>query len=184
MVPMVRRVFVVLPLGLLLAGCSGNNRAESRLASADAVSARTTGQDAARGIDRRVSSREDARPVPRSDGVLGYVAPPDPRYNITLDEIRECVRNDEAVIIDARGPADFERGHVRGAFNMPAGQKEAYMEQLNQIVTPDQLVIIYCNGPHCDSGDMVYEFLLPQGFTNMRVFKPGWEAIASVSDLR
>jgi hypothetical protein len=31
---------------------------------------------------------------------------------------------------------------------------------------------------------MVYEYLVPQGFTNMRVFKPGWEVLASIGDLR
>jgi hypothetical protein len=31
---------------------------------------------------------------------------------------------------------------------------------------------------------MVYEYLASQGFTNMRVFKPGWAAIALAKDLR
>jgi rhodanese-related sulfurtransferase len=88
------------------------------------------------------------------------------------------------VIIDARGPADFALGHIRGALNMPAGQKEAYMAQISQSVAPDQFIVIYCNGPHCGSGDMVYDYLVPQGFSNMRVFKPGWEALASAKDLR
>ena len=185
MIHTVRGAFVALPLGLLLAaGCSGNNSAAFRPASAAGVSARTTNQGAARGIDHRVSSSGDARPAPRPDGLLGYVAPSDPRYAITLDEIRERVRNGEAVFIDARGPRDFASGHIRGALNMPAGQKEAYMVELSQSVERGQFIIIYCNGPHCDSSDMVYEYLAPKGFTNMRVFRPGWEAIDSVRDLR
>jgi len=31
---------------------------------------------------------------------------------------------------------------------------------------------------------MVYEYLVLRGFTNMRVFKPGWEELASASDIR
>lgn len=178
-----RRAFAALGLGLLLGGCSENNRAELRPGSADARFARTTGQGADRGIDRS-GSAQNAGSATRPDGVLGYVAPSDPHYDITLDEIREHVRNQTAMFIDARGPADFADSHVRGAFNMPAGRKEAYIGQLRQTVAPDQLIIIYCNGPHCDSGDMVYEYLASQGFTNMRVFKPGWAAIASARDLR
>jgi len=67
---------------------------------------------------------------------------------------------------------------------MPAGRIEAYMGQLTQSVAPGEFIIIYCNGPHCDSSDRVYEYLVPQGYTNMRVFKPGWAEIASASDLR
>ena len=126
MIQAIRCTFVALPLSLLLAGCSGNDRAEFRPASATALPARTTHAVANGGIDGRVSSG-GARPASRPAGVLGYVAPSDPRYGITLDEMRADVRNQTAVIIDARGPADFALGHVRGAFNMPAGQKEAYM---------------------------------------------------------
>jgi len=178
-----RRAFAALGLGLLLAACSENNRAEFRPASADARSARTTDQGTVGGIDRS-GAGQNAGPTPRSDGLLGYVAPSDPHYDITLDEIREHVRNQTAVFIDARGPADFAAAHVRGAFNMPAGRKESYVGQLRQRVAPGQLIIIYCNGPHCDSGDMLYEYLASQGFTNMRVFKPGWAGMASARDLR
>jgi len=178
----VRRAFVAFPLGLLLAGCSVNDRAEVRSASA-APSARTTGQGAVRGIGRHVSSRGDARPVPRPNEQVANVMAPDTRHDVTLDELRKRVRNNEAVIIDARGPVDFASGHVRGAFNMPAGEEEACMLQISQSVGADELIIIYCNGPRCNSSDRVYEYLVPKGFTNMQVFKPGWEAIASVSDL-
>jgi rhodanese-related sulfurtransferase len=146
--------------------------------------ARTSGSGAGHDTIGRASPRGNARTAPRSDALLGYVAPSDPRYAITLEEIRELVQNQSAVIIDARGSRDFALGHIRGAFNMPAGQAAAYMLQLSLVAMPNQLIIIYCNGPHCDSGDMVYEYLAPQGFTNMRVFKPGWEELASASDLR
>jgi len=183
MIHTIQRAFVALPLGMLLAGCSVNDRAEFRPTSAASPSTRTTGQGAARGNDHRAFGG-DASVTARPDESPASVMAPETRYDITLDQIRELVRNGEAVIIDARGPADFALGHVRGAFNMPAGQAEAYIGQLSQSVAPGQLIVIYCNGPHCDSGDMVYEYLVPQGFSNMRVFKPGWEAIASASDLR
>jgi rhodanese-related sulfurtransferase len=180
----VRRAFVAFPLGLLLAGCSVNDRAGFRPASAAAPSARTTRQGAVRGSDRHVSSRGDAQPAPRPNEQVADVMAPETRHDVTLDEIRKLVRNGDAVIIDARWPADFALGHVRGAFNMPAGEEDAYMVQLSQNVAPDEFIIIYCNGPRCNSSEMVYEYLVSQGFANMRVFKPGWAAIASARDLR
>jgi rhodanese-related sulfurtransferase len=179
----VRYVLVALPLGLMLVGCSRSNHADFRPASAAAPSASPTHQSAARHVDGTVSG-QNAKPATGREEVLGYVAPSDRLHDITLDEIRAHVRNQTAMFIDARGPLDFADGHIRGAFNMPAGRMQAYVEQLSQMATPDQLLIIYCNGPHCDSGDMVYEYLLSQGFTNMRVFKPGWAALASAKDLR
>lgn len=179
----VRCAFVAFPLGLLLAGCSGGHRAEFRRDATSSPSARTTGQAAARGIDRPVVERGTG-PTSRPDQLFGYTIAPDSRYDITLNEFREHVRNGTAVIIDARGSADFSRGHIRGAINMPAGNKEAHIGQIHQHAAPDQFIIIYCNGPNCDAGDMVYDYLASQGFTNMRVFKPGWETLSAASDLR
>jgi rhodanese-related sulfurtransferase len=176
------RTLVALSLGLLLAGCSAGHAADERSASQSSLPARTTGQAAARSIDRPVSAGGVGSSRP--DQLFGYSIAPEARHDITLGEIREHVRDNTAVFIDARGTAEFARGHVRGAFNMPAGHKEAYIEPIVQSVAPDQLIIIYCYGPHCDSGDMVYEYLASQGFTNMRVFKPGWETLRAASDLQ
>jgi hypothetical protein len=79
MIHTVRRAFIALPLGLLLAGCSGNDRTEFRSAPADGLSARTTGQGATHTIVRRVSSSGSALPALRPDELPGYVAPTDPR---------------------------------------------------------------------------------------------------------
>lgn len=176
-----RCAWVALLFGLLLAGCSGNESSESRRASADARSARTAGRSSAdRDHGRGASSESGTRP----DEVLGYVGQSGSPNDITLDEVQEYVRNHQAAVIDARSPSDFAMGHVRGALNMPVGQKEAYLAQIKSKVGPDELIIIYCNGPHCDSGDRVYEYLASQGYTNMRVFKPGWQALSSVKELR
>lgn len=179
MIHMVRCAYIVFALGLFVAGCGMNDRVEFRPASAAALSERTAGQGAEGGI---TPSRGDVRPAPRRNEQITVTAP-ETRYDITLDEIRKLVRNGNAVMIDARWPADFARGHVRGAFNMPDREVEAYMLQLSQNVAPDEFIVIYCNSARCNSSERVYAYLVSQGFTNMRVFKPGWEAIASASDL-
>jgi 3-mercaptopyruvate sulfurtransferase SseA len=56
---------------------------------------------------------------------------------------------------------------------------DAYLAKIRQNIAPDQLIIIYCVNRTCESSDMVYEFLETQGFTNMRVYTPGWQVLAS-----
>lgn len=94
------------------------------------------------------------------------------------------MRDQTAAFIDARGARDFERGHVRGAINVPPSQLNTSMESIRQNIAPNQLTIIYCAGLHCESSEMVYEYLDSQGYTNLRVFKPGWEALAEAKDLQ
>ncbi|MBX3394281.1 MAG: rhodanese-like domain-containing protein [Phycisphaerae bacterium] len=108
----------------------------------------------------------------------------DVRHDISLEEIRLHVQDMSAVLIDARSPEDFAKGHVRGAINFPAGRMDEYLPEVSRNVPPEQLVIIYCSGASCESGDMVYEYLKQLGYRNMRVYKPGWQLLASAKDLQ
>jgi rhodanese-related sulfurtransferase len=160
-------MIVVCGLGLLAGGCGQD---------------RGNGVSAMRGISGQ--SHGSASAASDSGILFGYVRPTDPRYDITLSEVETHVRNNSAVFIDSRGSADFMRGHIRGALNMPAGLKESYLPKLLESVSPDQFVILYCNGPYCDSSDRVFEYLAAQGFSNMKIFKPGWQALSSMKELR
>jgi rhodanese-related sulfurtransferase len=51
------------------------------------------------------------------------------------------------VLIDARGPALYAKGHVPGAINLPHGKIIA--SRLSQWPA-DTLFVTYCAGPHCN----------------------------------
>src|ERR1051325_10545949 len=136
MIQTMRYVLSILPLGLLLTGCAGTNRNEFGSAQSPSTSslvAADTAEPAPREANRR-PSKTKASPS---------------RYEITLDEIREHVRNNSAVIVDARSPEDFSHGHVRGAINVPSGDKEASIAKINNGVATQQIVIIYCASAQC-----------------------------------
>jgi rhodanese-related sulfurtransferase len=51
------------------------------------------------------------------------------------------------VLLDVRSPADYEKGHVRGAINLPHGKIiESKLSQFG----PNTLFVTYCSGPHCN----------------------------------
>ncbi|MBN3856397.1 rhodanese-like domain-containing protein [Paraburkholderia sp. Ac-20340] len=51
------------------------------------------------------------------------------------------------VLLDVRGPALFERGHVPGAVNLPHGK---IVESKLAAYPPETLFVTYCAGPHCN----------------------------------
>jgi len=171
----IRHALVALPLGLTFSGCAGPQRSESSFDRESRPSART-------------SARPVTMIVDRSDGPPVYV-PADSvaaktRHDITLDQVREHVRDNTALVIDARSPEHFERGHVRGAMNVPAGEVRSHLGRVQQVAASGQFIVIYCASPSCGAGDIVYEHLATQGYTNMRVFSPGWVTLASAKDLQ
>ncbi|HEY3246429.1 MAG TPA: rhodanese-like domain-containing protein [Phycisphaerae bacterium] len=135
-----------------------------------------SGERAPRTVAAR-NTHDSDRSLSRSDDHKG-------RYDISLDELRQHVQNQSAVIVDARAPHDFDRGHLRGAINVPSGKEEAYIGDLLRNADLSQPIIIYCNGPHCPAADTVYDHARSYGFTNMRVFKPGWDALSAMHDLQ
>jgi rhodanese-related sulfurtransferase len=51
------------------------------------------------------------------------------------------------VLLDVRSPDVYEKGHVRGAINLPHGKIiESKLSQFG----PDTLFVTYCAGPHCN----------------------------------
>lgn len=64
-------------------------------------------------------------------------------------DTHEALQSDDPgfVLLDVRGPALFEKGHVLGATNLPHGKIVA--SKLSEY-PKDTLFITYCAGPHCN----------------------------------
>lgn len=68
------------------------------------------------------------------------------------------------IIIDVREPAEFARGHVDGAINIPPADMMAGAKQLAD-VPKDTELILYCHSGARSNASMFY--LKQLGFTNL-----------------
>ena len=67
-------------------------------------------------------------------------------------DVHESLKNGrpDFVLLDVRGPALFQAGHVPGAMNLPHGR----INERNLSAYPaDTLFVVYCGGPHCNGAD-------------------------------
>jgi rhodanese-related sulfurtransferase len=92
---------------------------------------------------------------------------------ITLQETEDLWRSGAAAVLDARAAVFYERGHVPGARNVPAG--EGLPEELAGVAR-DRTVLVYCEGGDCQSSLALARRLHDDGFKDIRVFSGGWEA--------
>jgi rhodanese-related sulfurtransferase len=65
------------------------------------------------------------------------------------------------VLLDVRGPAQFEARHVPGAINLPHGKIVAF--RMNSYPR-DTLFVTYCAGPHCNGAARAAAKLAHLGF--------------------
>ena len=68
--------------------------------------------------------------------------------------------------------------------NMPAANKETYLDRVTQNVARDQPVVVYCGNPWCYAADSIHDYLKAQGFTNLRIYDPGWQRLSTAKDLQ
>jgi len=104
----------------------------------------------------------------------GFVRP----QKINLD-LAKVLFEKNALMVDARLAEEYNKGHVKGAVNIPLeefvklsdDEKEARMKQYNK----DGIIIVYCNGGECDmSIDLAYAFA-KIGFNATNIYLGGYK---------
>ncbi len=78
------------------------------------------------------------------------------------------------VVIDVRTEAEFQKGHAKGAINLPLSDISTKMDQLGEQLAPykSQPVYVMCRTEN--RAATASRMLKKQGFTNLRIVKGGF----------
>jgi len=93
---------------------------------------------------------------------------------VTLEDARRLWERGEAVFLDARATEQYRAGHVAGAWSLPLQEFETVFPSLRSRLSPDQALVLYCDGERCDDSYRLLLKLRPLGYTNARVLVNGW----------
>jgi hypothetical protein len=69
---------------------------------------------------------------------------------ITIKTARGLVDSKGAAIIDAREPADYARGHIPGAINLPFDEVITDPARLEAFDPKGKPILVYCGGATCE----------------------------------
>jgi len=109
---------------------------------------------------------------------IPYITPPPavvPSSDfIPLAEATEHWRSGAAFFLDARSPADYAAGHIANAFNVPAEAFDAHYTQVAGMLTPDTVIVTYCDGIECDLSHHLTDRLRQFGYKNVHILQNGW----------
>ncbi len=100
---------------------------------------------------------------------------------VSTEEVRRLVLDGSAMLLDTRGRAEFEAGHIPGAINIDAPARDQ-VAVVSRIVggAKEKAVVLYCNGPFCQASRRLADLLVENGFTNVRRYQlgiPVWRAL-------
>lgn len=94
---------------------------------------------------------------------------------ISYSQIIKILDSPEFIIIDARNPEQFEKGHIGNSINInPYMEQQVYMEKM--VMLPrDKGIVCYCDGGTCDLSHEVAKELINMGFKRVFIYGGGWE---------
>ncbi|MBK7404203.1 MAG: hypothetical protein IPJ41_06110 [Phycisphaerales bacterium] len=104
--------------------------------------------------------------------------------NIHTADTFQLWQSGTVVFIDARPAHEYEAGHIPFAFLVPsesldAGRLGDMVDPSIGGITPDQRVVVYCEGGLCTASELVAYRLQDMGFTKIHIDVdgyPGWQA--------
>jgi rhodanese-related sulfurtransferase/DNA-binding transcriptional ArsR family regulator len=104
----------------------------------------------------------------------GYFHDRDAMEAISRTELLKRSRAGMVTILDVRPPDEFALSHVAGAINIPIGDLEGRIAELD----PSIEIIAYCRGPYCIFSFEAVCLLRKRGFLIQRLADgmPEWEA--------
>jgi rhodanese-related sulfurtransferase len=79
-------------------------------------------------------------------------------------------RGADVVVIDARDPVSYARGHLPGAVSIPFGN---WLEEGKPLPPQDRDLIVYCNNLDCPISRLWSEQAVQRGYTRVRHMKAG-----------
>jgi rhodanese-related sulfurtransferase len=94
---------------------------------------------------------------------------------INIHDLQNAVDRDDIVLIDARLPHAFKGGHISGSINIPALSSDSRRHEAMRGVSNSQNIVVYCQNAECPYAGSLYQLLLEDGFTRVRIYEGGWE---------
>ena len=103
---------------------------------------------------------------------------PEQLPRITVAELRKQLGTAQLSLIDARSRAEFDAGHVPGAYNLPAHEAAGILEVQSIPVDINELVVTYCDGGEACYLSEYLGLLLRDEVQckTVRVLEGGWTA--------
>ena len=105
---------------------------------------------------------------PRNDSVT---------YGFKIKDVntaKEFYDAGKAVFVDARSYEAFIDGHIKNAVSIPASQFFEFIDHFKTKYPSTTLVITYCSGRECNDSHELAQYLIGEGYENVKVFIDGY----------
>jgi rhodanese-related sulfurtransferase len=93
---------------------------------------------------------------------------------LQYSEVKALVGRNDAVLIDARFPPDYDAGHIPGAINLPVSADLSDYQLLRALVPSKARVVVYCQSVGCGFDEEIGSHLSFAGYSDVVLYPGGW----------
>ena len=90
--------------------------------------------------------------------------------DISVKEVKALVASKKATLVDVNGSASYAKGHIPGALNFDAVEKD-FAKSLPE--DKNTLIVAYCGGPRCKAYKAAAEAAEKLGYKNVKHMSAG-----------
>jgi len=94
---------------------------------------------------------------------------------VSLEQVNRLIGEHRGVLLDGREAEEYDKGHIKGARNIPYLEIDKHFDELMNI-PHDTLVIVYCSNPECSLGRDLADFMNQMEFHHLYLYDEGWDA--------
>jgi rhodanese-related sulfurtransferase len=105
-------------------------------------------------------------------GAQAPAAPADGARRVSINELKDLLAKDAAVVVDVRNQGSFEIGHIKGAKLIPLNDVVAHLDELPR----NKLIVTYCSCPAEHTAAIAVNNLKGKGVENAAALVGGFPA--------
>ena len=109
--------------------------------------------------------------------------PSNSSLQVDFPAVYQIWKRGDVVFVDARSAANFRRGHIPGAINVPINRVKQELDALP--LDKGTFLITYCGSIECPNSYQLMNVLLGYGYQNVKFFPRGlrgWQALGHPLD--
>jgi rhodanese-related sulfurtransferase len=93
-----------------------------------------------------------------------------------VTDMDTLIREDDAIVIDARPGLFYKMGHIPGAISLPATTKDlgGAIRKVFSGVPAGKIIAVYCADKNCENAEAVAKQLAQAGYNRISIFSGGW----------
>jgi rhodanese-related sulfurtransferase len=93
---------------------------------------------------------------------------------VRLSEVREIIASKSMVPIDGRSEADYEHGHLPGAYSLSVANFDKRFPDFSALYSKDGAYLIYCGSGQCSLSKQLASLLQEKGYRQLKLYSAGY----------